>query len=418
MRCLLVIHGYPPYYEAGSEVYTRTLAKALHAKGLDVLVFARIEDPFVPDFEVRREEHEGIPVVLVNHARDAQRFTSPEMERCFVQVVDDFQPDVVHFGHLSHLSMRLPAMAKQRSARTIFTLHDYWLACPRGQFLQWGLTNGEPWAACEGQENAKCGTKCYNRMMSGHPAHEGADLAYWTNWVAQRMLAAEEAVNHIDVFVSPSHHLSSRIVERFPATANRIVHELYGFDAANLSGRNRRSEQLPVIGYIGRHHPSKGLDHLIHAHATMETEAILRIWGQPARWITKFAQRAASQSPRAKLVEWPGAYDNKRIVLDVFDHCDVIVVPSIWDENSPLVIQEAAAAGVPVVTSEHGGMGELMQRGIPGTTFQHRSPTSMANALDRLLAGPPPPRPLASGTIRSIGAHVDTIIRLYHGEPK
>ena len=44
---------------------------------------------------------------------------------------------------------------------------------------------------------------------------------------------------------------------------------------------------------------------------------------------------------------------------DVFNHCDAIVVPSIWAENSPLVIHEALQARVPVITADYGGNGRV-----------------------------------------------------------
>jgi glycosyltransferase involved in cell wall biosynthesis len=46
-------------------------------------------------------------------------------------------------------------------------------------------------------------------------------------------------------------------------------------------------------------------------------------------------------------VEWLPEYKNQEIVRDVFDRCDAIVVPSVWVENSPLVIHEAQQARVP-----------------------------------------------------------------------
>ena len=59
-------------------------------------------------------------------------------------------------------------------------------------------------------------------------------------------------------------------------------------------------------------------------------------------------------------VEWMTEYRNQDIVPDVFDRCDAIVVPSIWAENSPLVIHEALQAGVPVITADYGGMAEYV----------------------------------------------------------
>ena len=49
MRVLLIIHGYPPRYNAGSKVNTQTLARELAARH-DVRVFTRQEDPFLTSF--------------------------------------------------------------------------------------------------------------------------------------------------------------------------------------------------------------------------------------------------------------------------------------------------------------------------------------------------------------------------------
>ena len=72
--------------------------------------------------------------------------------------------------------------------------------------------------------------------------------------------------------------------------------------------------------------------------------------------MTGSLKRLASDLGGEESIEWLPEYRNEEIVPDVFDRCDTIVVPSIWDENSPLVIHEAQQMRVPVITAEHGGM--------------------------------------------------------------
>ena len=119
MKVLLVIHGYPRRYNAGSEVYTQTLAHALNDAGCDVEVFAREEDPFLPDYHLRSEcdpLKDEITVHLVNHARSNARFQNDFIDDVFRGVMAEAKPDVVHFGHLNHLSMGLPGVAKAMGA--------------------------------------------------------------------------------------------------------------------------------------------------------------------------------------------------------------------------------------------------------------------------------------------------------------
>jgi len=137
MKILLVIHGYPRRYNAGSEVYTQTLAHALTDAGCDVEVFAREEDPFQADYVLQSETdpmRKDIPVHLVNHPRSNARFQNKAIDDVFKTVLTNVNPDIVHFGHLNHLSMGLPKIAKDAGLATVFTLHDFLFMCPRGQF--------------------------------------------------------------------------------------------------------------------------------------------------------------------------------------------------------------------------------------------------------------------------------------------
>ena len=60
----------------------------------------------------------------------------------------------------------------------------------------------------------------------------------------------------------------------------------------------------------------------------------------------KALARSLAQLRGQPRIEWMEEYRNQDIVSDVFNRCDAIVVPSIWAENSPLVIHEALQARV------------------------------------------------------------------------
>jgi len=70
---------------------------------------------------------------------------------------------------------------------------------------------------------------------------------------------------------------------------------------------------------------------------------------------------------------------------EVFQDLDVLVVPSTWIENAPFIIREAFAAGVPVVTSDLGGMAEMVRDGIDGLLFPAGDARALAAALGRLV---------------------------------
>jgi len=387
VRVLLVIHGYPRRYNAGSEIYTQTLAHALADAGCEVSIFAREEDPFLPDYHLRTESDSlraDIPVHLVNHARSNARFQNDEIDAVFESVIDSVQPQIIHFGHLNHLSMGLPAVANKHGIPTVFTLHDFWMMCPRGQFLQCGLTSDEPWALCDGQEDGKCATHCFNRFVEGIDVKD--EVRHWESWVNKRMLASRKACDAIDLFIAPSRRLMKRHVREFGLAPEKITYLDYGFNLAHLDNRNRVEGEPFVFGYIGRHHPSKGIHDLIDAFCGLEGNSLLRIWGRPQGQLTDSLNRRVERfSDMSDRIEWLPEYNNEEIVSTVFNWCDCIVVPSIWDENSPLVIHEAQQCSVPVITARHGGMGEYVVDGKNGLTFKHRDAMSLKAAMQRAL---------------------------------
>jgi MoaA/NifB/PqqE/SkfB family radical SAM enzyme len=130
--------------------------------------------------------------------------------------------------------------------------------------------------------------------------------------------------------------------------------------------------------------------------------------------------RALPGGASARL-EWCAEYRNQDIVRDVFDRVDAIVVPSVWVENSPLVIHEAQQARVPVITADAGGMAEYVLHEVNGLQFEHRSPRALATQMQRLVDDPEFGRRLGrrgyaysdSGDIPSVTDQVDQIEAIY-----
>lgn len=426
MKILKVIHGYPMRYNAGSEVYSQTLCHGL-AERNEVHVFTREEDAFAPDFRLRMErdaDDSRITVHIVNNPRFKDRYRATGIDQRFAEVLDKVLPDVVHVGHLNHLSTSLLREAALREIPIIFTLHDYWLMCPRGQFMQ--MFPEDPsnlWAACDGQNDRKCAERCYARYFSGAPDEMDADIAYWTDWVSRRMRHVREMTELVDLFVAPAQYLSNRYRDAFGLPESKLVYLDYGFDLGRMSARQRPQGEPFTFGYIGTHIPAKGIHDLIRAFGKLTGNTRLRIWGRPRGQDTDALKGIAASLPSdiAAKVEWLPEYKNQQIVRDVFDRCDAIVVPSAWVENSPLVIHEAQQARVPVITANVGGMAEYVRHEVNGLLFEHRSVNSLSEQMQRFVDDPPLATRLGSrgylfsesGDIPDIASHVRAMEQLY-----
>jgi glycosyltransferase involved in cell wall biosynthesis/MoaA/NifB/PqqE/SkfB family radical SAM enzyme len=426
MKILQVIHGYPMRYNAGSEVYTQTLCHAL-AEHHEVHVFTREEDSFAPDFRLRQETDPDDPRIalhVVNNPRLKDRYRATGIDRRFAEVLDGIMPDIVHVGHLNHLSTSMLQEAAARQIPIVFTLHDYWLMCPRGQFMQMFPEDPQTlWAACDGQDDRNCAERCYARYFGGGPEDHAADVSYWSDWVSRRMAHVREVTELVDLFIAPARYLHDRFRDDFGLPARKLVYLDYGFARGRMAGRCRASGEPFTFGYIGTHIPAKGIHDLIAAFGQLTGNARLRIWGRPKGQETESLRSLASSLPPgvADRIEWLPEYRNANIAQDVFDRVDAIVVPSVWVENSPLVIHEAQQARVPVITANAGGMAEYVHHEINGLLFEHRSSSALATQMQRLADDPAFARRLGArgylydetGDIPAIERHAEEIEALY-----
>ncbi len=414
-------------YNAGSEVYSQTLCQGLAARGHEVHVFTREDDSFAENFALKHEvdaDDARVKLHVVNVSRNRDRYRLGGVDRRFAALLDRVRPQVVHIGHLNHLSTSLVGEAKRRGIPIVYTLHDYWIMCPRGQLMQMSQAQGGPlWALCDGQEDRKCADRCYSRYYSGAAQEHEGDAAYWTDWVGRRMRHMREIVDQVDLFIAPARFLLERYRDDFGLPASKLRYLDYGFDLERLRDRRRVSGEPFTFGYIGTHIPAKGIHLLIEAFGRLPGGAKLRIWGRP-RGQDSAALRAlghALPGGAGQRIEWLSEYKNQDIIKDVFDRVDAIVVPSIWYENSPLVIHEAQQARVPVITGDVGGMAEYVNDGTNGLLFRHRDPEALAVAMRRFVEDPALARRLGehgylyseSGDVPSVSQHVAAVESIY-----
>ena len=403
-------------YNAGSEVYTQGLAQAL-ADRHEVHVFTRQENAFFPEYALQQETDPSDPRItlyVINMARARDGYRHPAVDHVFANLLDQIRPDVVHIGHLNHLSTSLVYPARERGIPLVLTLHDYWLMCPRGQFIQmYPQDPSDTWAVCGGQDDRKCAVRCYCRYFGGSTDEFETDAAYWTGWVGRRMAHVRNVSDAVDVFVAPAMYLLERFRDDFGIPEEKLVYLDYGFHLDRLRGRSREQGDPFTFGYIGTHIPAKGVDHLIRAFGSLSGHSLLRIWGRDRGVETEGLKSLANSLPDSAggRIEWMGEYENPAIVPDVFDRCDAIVVPSIWAENSPLVIHEALQARVPVITADYGGMAEYVHHEENGLLFAHRSPDSLAQQMQRLADDPELARRLGSrGYLQSEHGNVPNML--------
>jgi glycosyltransferase involved in cell wall biosynthesis len=211
--------------------------------------------------------------------------------------------------------------------------------------------------------------------------------------IEDRLTAARQVFQQIDTFVAPSASIGAEF-ERLGVDRSRIRVSDYGFVPLTRVPRNGSSGPLR-IGYVGTLVWHKGVHVLLDAVRSLPASSYeLKIFGDSnvfPEYVADLRARAAGLP-----VAFKGAFDLQR-TSDVYGQIDVLVVPSLWLENSPLVIHEAFMAGVPVVGARIGGIVDLVEEGRNGRLYDPSSPAMLAAILRELIDAPELARQLAAG---------------------
>src|SRR5262245_13843888 len=135
----------------------------------------------------------------------------------------------------------------------------------------------------------------------------------------------------------------------------------------------------PVVGFIGRMEPRKGIRDLLTAWpqvAAAVPDAYLIIVGRGG--LEEEVHRKSDDVERAVFLGY------REDVGSVLQRCAVVAVPSHW-EGFGLVAAEALAAGKPVVASNTSSLPEIVRNESEGLLIPPQDPSALADALTRLL---------------------------------
>lgn len=405
MKIALVVHKFPPASLGGTEIYTRDLAREL-ARRHEIHLFYR-EDA-LPDQPYAEEKLTGenwhawrVRYTLAGAGDNPLRifldtFQNRPIEASFARFLDETRPDIVHFQHVMGLSAGLLPLAKARRLPIVLTLHDYWFLCSNSQLLRPDYTN------CQVPINPLACVDCAAARVK-LPALRLLRPAVALPFI-YRYRTVTQATRCADLYLCPSRFLQQMYIDGgFPA--DRTVYLENGLALDRLQGvswQPASDGRLRVV-YLGAIAWQKGVHILAQAFQGIPPEAAtLRIYGDPAVF-PDYARQVASllTGPNAQLM---GRVESEQVRFVLAD-ADLLVVPSVWYENAPMVIQEAAALGVPVLAADIGALPEKVQAGVNGLLFRAGDAADLRAKLQQLIARPEqlarlrqgvrPPRPMS-----------------------
>jgi glycosyltransferase involved in cell wall biosynthesis len=385
LHIAFVVHKLPPDSLGGVETYSWSLARELAASGHTVHVFYPRRG-LPPGGARRREDGLHLREVALPGSRASEdplrqywhTYRDTAIEGAFEEFLAVARPEVVHFQHVQGVSARLIPLAAGRPR--VLALHDYWFFCFNSQLLR------PDRQICGGP---KLGWNCVDCATVRPDLVKHRRLRPLIALpLAYRNLYLARVAGQIELFLAPSEFVRRQYARQgFPS--ERIAVTEYGLDMerlADLPGVTLPApSSRPHFGFVGSIARHKGVHVLVEAFNRLPPEAALTVYGSESGSLEYASQvKAMVRHPH---VRFAGPLDHRWVGM-ALRQLDCLVMPSIWYEAYGLVIQEAFAAGLPVVASRLGAPGDRVQDGVTGRLFTAGDPDDLARVLRELVEQP------------------------------
>lgn len=337
---------------AGAETVFFLERDLLRQRGHEILDFAmaseqNLASPFAQYFAPERR-YEGVSKVIA--ARDAAASVySVAARRRFTRLLRDAKPDVIHLHNIYHqLTLSLVDAAVAEGIPTVLTLHDYKIGCPSYDLYR----DGRVCHDCVGSSPIG---------VVRHRCVKGSRLGSAVAFAEALLSRARDSYARIDMLVAPSAFVGDIAVQAgFDASRVMTVpnflpeEEFVSAPPADASGRPA------VFVFAGRLEPVKGIRETARLFADGRVPGTLRILGDgPLR--TELEALASGSDA----IEFVGRVPRDD-VRAAYATARGALFPSLWEENCPMSLLEARAAGAAVICSAHGGLPSFVTDGVDG----------------------------------------------------
>jgi glycosyltransferase involved in cell wall biosynthesis len=407
LKILHVLNNFLPHQTAGTEVYAYSLCNYLLNNSIDSNVV-------IPNFGKKYSENYKYQSVQVHQYAEPTRidrmlilgFRDPDGLISFGNYLKTEGADLIHFHELAGsngITLQHVQVAKASGAKVIMTFHLAGYSCITGTLVRASQE------LCDGKIDERICGSCYLKyrglkwmslptiQFSRLSRSCGVDFRKMNHSIGTLLGTANiidkvkkdlfELVNQCDQVVCLTNWYEE-ILLRNGIEASKITLIKQGLphrsfqEIKSLTNESNIIKPLKLM-FLGRISPFKGLHLLINALMGLESDSVeLSIYGNSE--VGNYESDLRRKTIGMANVHWLGKLNQSEVINTMVKH-DVLCLCSTFSEMSPLVIQEAKAARLPVLASNVYGNAEQIKDGVDGLLFDFNSVESLQNQIKRLI---------------------------------
>ncbi|MBW4330270.1 glycosyltransferase [Stakelama sp. CBK3Z-3] len=289
---------------------------------------------------------------------------NPRSRRLLARSIAGFAPDIVHVHNWFPLAS--PAIFDACAAHgvpVVWTLHNFRVTCVNALLFR----NGRICEDCLGRSPvAGILHRCYRGSLGGSAIVAATEMLH---------AALGTWAHKVDRFIALNSFARDKFIQAGLPRERIVVKPNFLPDPGPP-----RDEPRAGALYIGRLSVEKGVDTLIQAWQRMPMALTIVGTGPEEPKLRKMA----GKNPN---IHFAGHCTHDAIASMLL-RAQLLVVPSLWYENFPMVIVEALAHGVPALVSSGGALAQIVTDGVDGWHFAMGDAADLARVVRRLLETP------------------------------
>jgi len=448
MKILFAVHVFFPKHFYGTETYTLELAQALKKMGHDPVILTALPlweeggaDKFYFTYEYDGLVVHSLDFNLKPHTSFRQIYYRPELYPVYDEILDAIKPDIVHVTHIINHTATLLEVLRDKKIPAVATLTDFFGICFNAKLQT------EDGALCSGpnKKSTNC-LRCYLQKVDIFPAQQvlkknlmkndfatflaSRVLPYlvkfpWgrKDYIADQIRGVTERADLLRrlygtyrYMIAPTDFLyeAYRTNHFYPERLKKIN---FGVNRALVKGYQRPRKKTDArirFGFIGQLSAHKGLDLLINAYLSIRGDNIsLMIYGSPDQG-SPYLDELLRLSLNNRHITFCGTFPREELAARLSEF-DVLVIPSRWYENSPLVLLYALATRTPVIVTDVKGMSEFVKDGFNGYTFKKNSVEHLTAVMQKIVDDPSSVKRLSHNAVyrKDVSDHAAKVFELY-----
>ena len=289
-----------------------------------------------------------------------------------------FQPDIIHIHNFYHflspsIFIAINNYKKKNAVKIVFTAHDYYLICPNSALLHY-----------KNKKILKFPQKKLSIIDFIDKRLDYRGFTYSSLKKIQWFISIIVLKVHLsfDVIISPSVFLQEYLKMCFKVD-NTLLIRNFSDNQFTLSHDEEKSSKNRCIKvcFFGRVSQEKGLFQFIEIFKELPSDLIqLQIIGDGNEKNNLISYCKQNNLTNIQFINNLNSEELKKHLLQN----DAMILPSLWYENAPLSIVEAAQLGLFVITTNYGGTKEISE--IVGNNFfiSEWNPKELLNIINQI----------------------------------